>query len=149
MHSELLITKDDFDISSECAVLNISGVGAIVSFIGIVRDHISPPPLKSMTIEHYPGMTETEIQAIIDEAKHRWSLLGVRVIHRVGRLYPQDHIVFVATSSAHRAMAFEAAAFIMDYLKSSAPFWKREETASGTRWVEAQERDDHALKKWQ
>ena len=145
---KILISEADFDIRAEYDALKKTGVGAVVMFAGIVRDTAKDPQLIAMTLEHYPGMTEQEIENIILQAEARWPLQGVRVIHRVGRLLPQENIVFVGTASAHREAAFESAAFIMDYLKTRAPFWKKEETSSGAQWVEARETDDIALQKW-
>ncbi len=145
---DIIITADDFDAGAEIEALRLAGVGAIATFSGIVRDNAENPDLIAMTLEHFPGMTEQEIQTIIDEARERWPLQAVRVIHRVGRLLPQENIVFVGTASAHRQAAFDSAAFIMDYLKTRAPFWKKEETRAGAAWVEAREDDDIALQKW-
>ena len=144
----VVITEDDFDIAAEHKKLKSASVGAIVTFTGTVRDLGGGEAIAAMTLEHYPGMTEQEIQTIIDEARARWPLRAVRVIHRVGRLLPQENIVFVGTASAHRQAAFDSASFIMDYLKTKAPFWKKEETPSGATWVEAREADDEALEKW-
>jgi molybdopterin synthase catalytic subunit len=143
------IRTADFDAGVEIKKLRCAGVGAIATFSGIVRDNAETPNLTAMTLEHFPGMTEQEIQNIIDQALTRWPLQAVKVIHRVGRLLPQENIVFVGTASAHRQAAFDSAAFIMDYLKTRAPFWKKEETSSGVRWVEARETDDVALQKWE
>lgn len=145
---DIIITADDFDAGAEIEALRLAGVGAIATFSGIVRDNAENPDLIAMTLEHFPGMTEQEIQTIIDEARERWPLQAVRVIHRVGRLLPQENIVFVGTASAHRQAAIDSAAFIMDYLKTRAPFWKKEETRAGAAWVEAREDDDIALQKW-
>jgi molybdopterin synthase catalytic subunit len=145
----ILITQDDFDIAGEYEALKQAGVGAVVIFSGVVRDNADNPRLLAMTLEHYPGMTEMEISAIIEEAKGRWPLASVRVIHRVGRLLPEENIVFVGTASAHRQAAFESAAFIMDYLKTKAPFWKKEETEQGANWVDARETDEDALRRWE
>ena len=145
----ILITQDDFDIAGEYEALKQAGVGAVVIFSGVVRDNADNPRLLAMTLEHYPGMTEMEISTIIEEAKGRWPLASVRVIHRVGRLLPEENIVFVGTASAHRQAAFESAAFIMDYLKTKAPFWKKEETEQGANWVDARETDEDALKRWE
>ena len=114
-----------------------------------MRDNADNTRLLAMTLEHYPGMTEMEISTIIEEAKGRWPLASVRVIHRVGRLLPEENIVFVGTASAHRQAAFESAAFIMDYLKTKAPFWKKEETEQGANWVDARETDEDALRRWE
>ena len=146
---KILISEADFDIKAEYAALKKTGVGAVVMFAGIVRDTAKDPQLVAMTLEHYPGMTEQEIDNIIKQAEARWPLQGLRVIHRVGRLLPEENIVFVGTASAHRAPAFESAAFIMDYLKTNAPFWKKEESKTGSVWVDARQVDETALKKWQ
>jgi molybdopterin synthase catalytic subunit len=145
----VLITEQDFDIDAEYSALKTAGVGAVVIFAGIVRDSADNPELRAMTLEHYPGMTEKEITIITEQARARWPLQGVRVIHRVGRLLPEENIVFVGIASAHRSAAFESAAFIMDYLKTKAPFWKKEETATEACWVDAREADEAALTKWQ
>ena len=145
----VLITEQDFDIDAEYSALKTAGVGAVVIFAGIVRDSAENQELRAMTLEHYPGMTEKEITIITEQARARWPLQGVRVIHRVGRLLPEENIVFVGCASAHRSAAFESAAFIMDYLKTKAPFWKKEETATEARWVDAREADEAALTKWQ
>ena len=145
----IFITQDDFDIAGEYEALKQAGVGAVVIFSGVVRDNADNPCLLAMTLEHYPGMTEMEISTIIEEAKGRWPLASVRVIHRVGRLLPEENIVFVGTASAHRQAAFESAAFIMDYLKTKAPFWKKEETEQGANWVDARETDEDALRRWE
>ena len=147
----------DFDAGAEIAAL-IAGredVGAIASFVGLVRADKSSaaavsgaPAVQAMTLEHYPGMTEKALTAIVDEARGRWDVFGVRVIHRVGRLLPGDRIVLVAVASAHRGEAFAACEFIMDYLKTRAPFWKKEETPTGGAWVDARESDDHAAGRW-
>ena len=146
--ADITITTEDFNAEDEINALRLAGVGAIVTFTGIVRDEAEHPDLIAMTLEHFPGMTEQEIQTIIDQARERWPLRAVRVIHRVGRLLPQENIVFVGTASAHRQAAFDSASFIMDYLKTKAPFWKKEETPAGASWVEARDDDDEALEKW-
>lgn len=140
-----------FDLALEQAALHQAdpAVGALVSFVGYVRDVHENVGVEGMLLEHYPGMTETALQAIVDEARSRWPLLRVSVIHRVGQLLPADPIVFVGVVSPHRAAAFAACEFIMDYLKTRAPFWKKETTASGTRWVEARETDDAAAARWE
>jgi molybdopterin synthase catalytic subunit len=125
-----------------------SDIGAVVTFTGICRDHEAGQGVTALTLEHYPGMAEREIERHVDEAKARWPLLGVTVIHRYGRLVPGDNIVLVVTASTHRAAAFEAAEFLMDYLKARAPFWKQEERAQGTAWVEAKQTDDAAAERW-
>tara|TARA_B100000575_G_scaffold129303_1_gene103077 strand:- start:5829 stop:6308 length:480 start_codon:yes stop_codon:yes gene_type:complete len=146
--ADVSIRTADFDAGVEIDKLRRAGVGAIATFSGIVRNDAETPGLIAMTLEHFPVMTEQEIQNIIDQARRRWPLTAVKVIHRVGRLLPQENIVFVGTASAHRQAAFDSASFIMDYLKTRAPFWKKEETSSGTQWVKARETDDIALQKW-
>ncbi len=146
--TEVSIRTVDFDAGTEIDKLRLVGVGAIATFSGIVRNNAENPDLVAMTLEHFPGMTEQEIQNIIVQAYRRWPLRAVKVIHRVGRLLPQENIVFVGTASAHRQAAFDSASFIMDYLKTRAPFWKKEETSAGSHWVEAREIDDMALHKW-
>ena len=140
----------DFDIGAEIAVLRRDdpGVGAIASFIGLVRDLNEGDAVAGMTLEHYPGMTERALSGIVAEAKGRWDIIDALVIHRVGELKPLDQIVLVAVSGAHRGPAFEACEFIMDYLKTQAPFWKKEQTAQGARWVEARASDDRAAERW-
>ncbi len=142
------VQTEDFDIGREIDVLTAdTGVaGAVASFIGLVRDE--GKSLAAMTLEHYPEMTEKAIGEIVDTALQRWSLLGVRVIHRIGRLLPGDRIVLVAVSSTHRGEALKACEFIMDYLKTQAPFWKKEETPDGAHWVDARESDDDAASRW-
>jgi molybdopterin synthase catalytic subunit len=141
------ITEDDFDIAEEHAKLKSTNAGAIVTFTGTVRD-LSGGGLAAMTLEHYPGMTESEINSIIDQAKQRWPLTKVSVIHRVGRLLPMDNIVFVGCASAHRGAAFESANFIMDFLKTKAPFWKKEDGPEGAKWVDARDSDTKAQERW-
>lgn len=140
------VQEADFDVGAEIAALSAGGVdaGAVASFVGLVRGG----SINAMTLEHYPAMTEKALDDIVAEARRRWELLGVRVIHRVGRLLPGDRIVLVVVSSTHRQAAFAACEFIMDYLKTQAPFWKCEETAAGSRWVDARESDDLALQRW-
>ena len=146
------IQTADFDLSSEVAQLRAqnAGVGAVCSFIGTVRDRTSGQigVISSMELEPYPGMTEQSIEAMIDAAMQRFDILGARVIHRVGLLQPLDQIVLVAVTSAHRGESFQACEFLMDYLKTQAPFWKKEQTADGARWVDARVSDDEALAKW-
>lgn len=141
------VQEGDFDIGAECEVLaGLSRhIGALATFTGLVR---GDGDLLSLTLEHYPGMTEHEIARHVEEAQARWPLLGVTVIHRVGRLVTGDRIVFVGTASPHRQAAFAAAEFLMDYLKTRAPFWKREERAEGTAWVDAKTSDDDAAERW-
>ena len=144
------IQTHDFDVSAELAALRAQDtrVGAVCSFIGTVRDRNDGLSIKSMELEHYPGMTEKAIDAMIDEAMARFDIFGARVIHRVGLLQPLDQVVMVAVTSAHRGESFRACEFLMDYLKTQAPFWKKEETPDGSRWVDARVSDDAALKKW-
>lgn len=142
------IQQDDFDIAGESARLTQgrTDIGAVVSFCGICRG--GDDGVAALTLEHYPGMAEEEIGRHVSEAAARWPLIGVSVIHRVGRITPGQNIVLVLTASQHRAAAFMAAEFLMDYLKTSAPFWKREENSAGTSWVEAQADDDAAAARW-
>jgi len=145
------IQHEDFDLSTEIAALRKDdpGVGAVASFIGTVRDrNDGRAGVSRMELEHYPGMTERAIEAMVDEANRRFHLLGVRVIHRVGRLAPGARIVLVAVASSHRRDAFEGCEFLMDYLKTQAPFWKKETTPTGERWVDARVADDEALARW-
>ena len=144
------IQTEDFDLSREVAALRAQdpGVGAIATFVGTVRDHNEGLGVTAMELEHYPGMTEKAIEAMIDEALFRFDLHAVRVIHRVGPLKPQDQIVLVAVTSSHRGDAFQACEFLMDYLKTQAPFWKKEHTPDGARWVDARVSDDDAMKRW-
>jgi molybdopterin synthase catalytic subunit len=144
------VREADFDLSAEVAALRAGdgGVGAVVSFVGTVRDRSDGQALDAMELEHYPGMTEAAIEAMIDEARRRFDVRGVRVVHRVGPLAAQEQIVLVAVSSAHRGQAFQACEFLMDYLKTQAPFWKKEHTAAGARWVDARVADDDALARW-
>ena len=148
------VQTDDFDAGAELAALRLGKpeVGAITSFIGIVRDSNvvgdQAARVGALTLEHYPGMTERSLEAICDEACSRWSLIDVTVVHRYGRLMPTDQIVLVAASAAHRGEAFEACAYVMDYLKTQAPFWKRETTDAGERWVAARETDATAADRW-
>jgi len=142
----------DFDVSAELAALRGQDprVGAVCSFVGTVRDRTAGTPgsISSMELEHYPGMTEASIEAMIDEAHQRFDFFGARVIHRIGVLQPLDQIVLVAVTSAHRGESFQACEFLMDYLKTQAPFWKKEQTPEGARWVDARVSDDAALAKW-
>ena len=137
------VQQGDFDLGAEAAALE-AGAGAVVTFTGIVRGG----DVSAMTLEHYPGMTEAALAEIEAEARARWPLSGLTIIHRVGRLLPGERIMMVAAASAHRQAAFEAAEFLMDYLKTRAPFWKKEETVAGARWVDARETDDSAARRW-
>jgi molybdopterin synthase catalytic subunit len=144
------IQEADFDIAHEIAALTRgrSDVGAVVTFSGICRGSENGEPIAALTLEHYPGMAEAEIQRHTDEALSRWPLTGLTVIHRVGRIQPGENIVLVLAASQHRQAAFAAAEFLMDYLKANAPFWKREESAKGTSWIEARSHDDDAAARW-
>ena len=147
------IQTQDFDLSAEIAALRARDkrVGAVCSFVGTVRganEGNTGPPVLSMELEHYPGMTEKAIEAMIDEAHKRFDIYAARVIHRVGLLQPGDQIVMVAVTSAHRGQSFQACEFLMDYLKTQAPFWKKEHTPEGARWVDARVSDDAALSRW-
>ena len=145
------VQEADFDLGAELAALraNDPRVGALASFLGLVRDINDGTSVSEMTLEHYPGMTEKALEAIVAEAKERWDLYDVLVIHRVGPLKPCDQIVLVGVTSAHRGEAFAACEFVMDYLKTRAPFWKREATPEGAHWVDARETDDSAAARWQ
>lgn len=144
------VQTEDFDISKEIRALNgkTNNIGAIVSFIGQVRDFSEGSNIIQMKLEHYPGMTEKSLVSIEREARTKWNIQDVRIIHRFGDLQPADQIVLVIVASRHRAQAFLACEFIMDYLKTSAPFWKKELTNSSERWVESKESDDLALERW-
>ena len=144
------IQEADFDVAREIAALSQgrTDVGAVVSFSGICRGAEQGEPIAALTLEHYPGMAEAEIQRHTDDALARWPLQGLTVIHRFGRIEPGQNIVLVVTASAHRQAAFEAAEFLMDYLKTNAPFWKQEESARGSSWIEAQSHDDAAAARW-
>lgn len=144
------VQTDDFDLQHEIAALRAGDarVGAVCSFIGTVRDRNDGSDVASMELEHYPGMTEKAIEAMIDEAHRRFDILGARVVHRVGLLQPLDQIMMVAVVSAHRGQSFQACEFLMDYLKTQAPFWKKEQTPEGARWVDARVADDSALARW-
>lgn len=144
------IQAEDFDIAAEIAAITRgrTDVGAVVSFSGLCRGSDGDDAITALTLEHYPGMAEEEIRRHADEAARRWPVTTLTVIHRYGRLLPGDNIVLVLAASAHRQAAFAAAEFLMDYLKANAPFWKREDRAGGTRWVEAHGRDDAALARW-
>ena len=144
------IQHEDFDTGREIAALRKDnpGIGAIASFIGVVRDVNDGEKVGAMMLEHYPGMTEKAIAEIIEQAKSRWSIFDALVIHRIGQLQPLDHIVLVIVTGAHRGDAFAACEFIIDYLKTRAPFWKKEQTAEGSRWVESRKSDDIAAERW-
>ncbi|MGD9786475.1 MAG: molybdopterin synthase catalytic subunit MoaE [Sulfuricellaceae bacterium] len=144
------VQEADFDFGAEIAAFRADNpkIGAVASFLGLVRDVNDEAAVREMTLEHYPGMTEKALEEIVAEAKGRWDIFDALVIHRVGPLRPCDQIVLVAVSSAHRGEAFAACEFIMDYLKTRAPFWKKEETPAGGRWVDARETDDKAALRW-
>lgn len=150
MTGRVSIREADFDLSAEVAALRQgdAGVGAVVAFVGTVREHGSGRPLSGMELEHYSGMTESAIEAMIDAALQRFDIRAARIVHRVGLLQAGDQIVLVAVTSAHRAQAFQACEFLMDYLKTQAPFWKKELGADGARWVDARSGDDAALERW-
>jgi molybdopterin synthase catalytic subunit len=145
------IQTQDFDLSQEIKQLRAGDarVGAIATFVGTVRDRNDGSEVAAMTLEHYPGMTEKSLEEIIEKAKARWDIFDVLIIHRVGPLNIEDQIVLTAVTSAHRGEAFAACEYVMDYLKTLAPFWKKEDTPEGARWVDARLSDDEALKKWQ
>jgi molybdopterin synthase catalytic subunit len=146
--SEISIQREDFDPGAEIAALQdgSGAAGAIATFIGIVR---GDGGLSAMTLDHYPGMCESEIAVHAEEARKRWPILGLRIVHRTGELVPGDRIVFVGVASAHRQAAFQAAEFLMDYLKTRAPFWKLERRGAQANWVEARSEDDESVKRWQ
>ncbi len=147
---QISVQTEPFDITAIQDELRAASpaIGALVSFVGLMRDINEGDSISSMTLEHYPGMTEKALEAIVTEAHERWDLIGSRVVHRVGKLQPQDPIVLVAVTSAHRGSAFQACEFIIDYLKSRAPFWKKESTPKGERWVDARHTDKAAEDRW-
>ncbi|PKO91325.1 MAG: molybdopterin synthase catalytic subunit MoaE [Betaproteobacteria bacterium HGW-Betaproteobacteria-1] len=144
------VQHDDFDIGAEIAAMRLArkDIGAVASFVGQVRDLNEGDEVAAMTLEHYPGMTEKALEQIVEQAKQRWDIFDALVIHRIGELKPLDQIVLVVVSGAHRGEAFAACQYIMDYLKTEAPFWKKEQTSSGERWVEAKASDDSARERW-
>jgi len=148
--NDVRVQSEDFDLSAEVAALRAGNprVGAVVSFVGTVRDMNEGDQVAAMELEHYPGMTEQALRDVVARAELRWPLLGALVIHRVGPLRPMDQIVLVACAAAHRGEAFAACEYIIDYLKTEAPFWKKEQTPAGARWVDARVTDETALKKW-
>jgi len=150
MQTTVRLQSEDFDVAAESAALSRgrTDIGALVTFTGICRGAESGDPIAALTLEHYPGMAEAEIMRHVDQAKARWPLLGVTVIHRHGRIEPGQNIVLVVTASSHREAAFAAAEFLMDYLKTQAPFWKQVEGKIGTTWVDAKETDDAAAARW-
>jgi len=145
------VQAEDFDVGTEIDRLRRGNpkVGAVASFVGVVRDLNEGDMVAGMTLEHYPGMTERSIEAIVDEARSRWDIIDALVIHRVGSLRPTDQIVLVVVSSSHRGEAFAACEFLMDYLKTRAPFWKKEQLEDGARWVDARSSDDQAAARWE
>jgi len=144
------VQREDFDVGAEIAQLTKGRheIGGIVTFVGVVRDAAGADRIGAMTLEHYPGMTEKQLGEIESEARRRWRLEASLIVHRYGRLEPGERIVLVVTAAAHRQAAFEACEFLVDWLKTKAPFWKLEETDTGPRWVEAQSGDDEAAKRW-
>ena len=150
MNPRVRIQTEDFDLSAEIASLRAADprVGAVCSFLGTVRERNEGQSVSAMELEHYPGMTERSIEVMIDEALKRFDIYAARVVHRVGLLQPLDQIVLVAVTSAHRGQSFMACEFLMDYLKTQAPFWKKEQTPEGARWVDARVSDDAALARW-
>ena len=148
--ARVTIQTTDFDLGAEVAALRAGdpAIGAVASFIGTVRDRNDGTGVSAMELEHYPGMTERAIEAMIDAAMQRFGIRAARVIHRVGALQPLDQIMMVAVTSAHRGQAFQACEFLMDYLKTQAPFWKKEQTPEGARWVDARSSDDAAIARW-
>ena len=147
---KIKVQNEDFDVSTETKILRENQTGAIVNFVGVVRnfDKKNNNVIEAMTLEHYPGMTELEIKKIVEQSCERWDITGVTVIHRIGKLLPSDQIVFVGVSSRHRQNAFDSCNFIMDWLKTRAPFWKVEENGNQKKWVDYNLSDDDATKKW-
>lgn len=150
MIKAISVQSESFDTAAEIEKLRADNpaIGAIVTFLGLTRDINEGQPVASMTLEHYPGMTEKALQEILNEAETRWKLQGIRVVHRIGELRPQEPIVLVAVASAHRGEAFQACEFVIDYLKTRAPFWKKEQTPEGSRWVDARQSDNQAEQRW-
>jgi molybdopterin synthase catalytic subunit len=150
MQPTIRLQREDFDAAAEAATLTRgrTDIGAVVTFSGLCRGAESGEPIAALTLEHYPGMAEAEIARHVEEARTRWPLLGVTVIHRYGRIAPGENIVLVVTASSHRQAAFAAAEFLMDYLKTRAPFWKQVEGKAGTAWIEAKDDDDAAAARW-
>ncbi len=148
--NQIKVQTEPFDMAAIQEALRLAspGIGAVVTFVGQMRDINEGDAVSTMTLEHYPGMTEKALQAIVDEADERWDLMGIHVVHRVGPLKPLDPIVLVAVASAHRGEAFQACEFVIDYLKTRAPFWKKEQTPEGDRWVDARHTDDQAENRW-
>jgi molybdopterin synthase catalytic subunit len=150
MQSAIRLQRDDFDAAAEAALLTRgrTDIGAVVTFTGVCRGDESGEAIAALTLEHYPGMAEAEIARHVEEARARWPLLGVTVIHRYGRIAPGENIVLVIAASSHRQAAFAAAEFLMDYLKTRAPFWKQVESKAGTAWIDAKDDDDAAAARW-
>ena len=144
------VQSEDFDVGREIADMRAGNpaIGAIASFVGLVRDGNEGERVSAMTLEHYPGMTEKALEAIIEQARSRWDVIDVAIVHRVVELRPTDQIVLVIVAGSHRGEAFAACEFVMDYLKTQAPFWKKEQTPQGDRWVEARTTDDAAAQRW-
>ena len=151
MMSSVRVQTEDFDVSSEMLTLRKRNpkIGAVASFIGVVRDLNDGDSVSTLTLEHYPGMTEKSLEAIVQQAKERWDIYDALIVHRVGTMRPLDQIVLVIVTSAHRGESFQACEFLMDFLKTRAPFWKKEVTPEGERWVDARSSDDVAAKRWE
>ncbi len=149
--SSVRVQTEDFDVSAEMLTLRKRNpkIGAVASFVGVVRDLNDGDSVSTLTLEHYPGMTEKSLEAIVQQAKERWDIYDALIVHRVGTMRPLDQIVLVIVTSAHRGESFQACEFLMDYLKTRAPFWKKEETPEGERWVDARSSDDVAAKRWE
>ena len=149
--SSVRVQTEDFDVSAEMLTLRKRNpkIGAVASFIGVVRDLNNGDSVSTLTLEHYPGMTEKSLEAIVQQAKERWDIYDALIVHRVGTMRPLDQIVLVIVTSAHRGESFQACEFLMDYLKTKAPFWKKEATPEGERWVDARSSDDVAAKRWE
>jgi molybdopterin synthase catalytic subunit len=148
---KIIVQTKDFDLSEEVYELHCkyTNIGAVVSFVGLVREFDEDATIQTLTLEHYPSMTEKSLQTIANEAKARWEIVDMTIIHRVGTLHPQEQIVMVAVASSHRQNAFNACEFVMDYLKTKAPFWKKTKTNQGEHWVDAKFTDEHAIKRWE
>jgi molybdopterin synthase catalytic subunit len=151
MMSSVRVQTEDFDVSAEMLTLRKRNpkIGAVASFVGVVRDLNDGDSVSTLTLEHYPGMTEKSLEAIVQQAKERWDIYDALIVHRVGTMRPLDQIVLVIVTSAHRGESFQACEFLMDYLKTRAPFWKKEVTQEGERWVDARSSDDVAAKRWE
>ena len=151
MMSSVRVQTEDFDVSAEMLTLRKRNpkIGAVASFVGVVRDLNDGDSVSTLTLEHYPGMTEKSLEAIVQQAKERWDIYDALIVHRVGTMRPLDQIVLVIVTSAHRGESFQACEFLMDYLKTRAPFWKKEVTPEGDRWVDARSSDDVAAKRWE